>query len=158
MNWWGCTHKNYILTNTVHFFWKSSSWLYYNNTWWSCFGDEKNHGRASLMYTNHLYVNVQSHRLTHVSLVCPGLRRGPVQAACTTRTRTSAQSTMTWSPPRAAVWRRNPLKYLIPRYDMHSTLRGHFHLRAVANIFINHFSNSRMSSPADWHSYSGGSY
>ena len=20
MNWWGCTHKNYILTNTVHFF------------------------------------------------------------------------------------------------------------------------------------------
>ena len=19
MNWWGCTHKNYILTNTVHF-------------------------------------------------------------------------------------------------------------------------------------------
>ena len=20
MNWWGCTHKKYILTNTVHFF------------------------------------------------------------------------------------------------------------------------------------------
>lgn len=41
---------------------------------------------------------------------CPGLRPGPVRAACSTRTRTSAPNTMTWWPQRAAVWRRSRLK------------------------------------------------
>ncbi len=51
-----------------------------------------------------------------VSSVRPGLHPDPVLEVCTTRMRMSAQSTTTWSQQRAAVWPRNPLRFLTHRY------------------------------------------
>lgn len=53
--------------------------------------------------------------LSLIFFVFPGLHQDPVLVVCTTQMRMSALSITTWSQQRAAVWLKNPLRYLTLR-------------------------------------------
>ena len=69
MNWWGCTHKNFILTNTVHFFEKVVPDYIIIIADDHVLGMNKNHGSASLTYCIESGSKAKSHLLLFTSWI-----------------------------------------------------------------------------------------
>ena len=81
----------------------------------------------------------------HVCIsLCPGLLLGPVQAVYTTQTKTSAQSTTTWSPQRAAAWLRSPPKSQTHRCSSNSWC---FSMSCMVSLEASQFLHFPSSTP-----------